>query len=119
MQIPTPEAPPLPPIFPDISVVQPGDPFVILLQGLPPPVVVLIIGGMLAVTGVVLYPLARAIARRIEGSGGRAAREELEGMRQRLAELEEGQFRIAELEDRLDFQERVLAGQRNIVESGG
>lgn len=118
MQIPTPEAPPVPPVFPDFPPLPAGDPLVTFLQGLPPQVVVLIIGGMLAVTGVVLYPLARAIARRIEGGGGRAAREELEVMRQRLAELEEGQLRIAELEDRLDFQERVLAGQRNSVDSG-
>lgn len=119
MQIPTPDAPPvppLPPVLPDFAPFPPGDPFVAFLQGLPPQVVVLIIGGMLAVTGVVLYPLARAIARRIEGGGGRVAREELEVIRQRLAELEEGQVRLAELEERLDFNERVLAGQREGAE---
>ncbi len=100
-----------------VAPLPPPDPFVNFMQSLPPGVVVLIVGGMLTMTAFVLTPLVRAIGRRIEGGGGQAQRQELEELRQRVLELESGQHRLAELEERLDFSERVLAGQRNGLES--
>lgn len=92
------------------------DAFFLLLQTLPPPVAVLIVAGMLGVTALVLYPLARAMARRLEGSGGGAVRAELESLRERMAELEQGHHRLAELEERVDFSERLLAERREAGE---
>jgi hypothetical protein len=82
------------------------------LQRVPPELAILIPLAAVVIGGGLLFVLVRAIARRIEGGGGRAVREELEVLRQRLAELEEGQVRFAELEERIDFQERMLAQER-------
>jgi hypothetical protein len=62
----------------------------------------------------VLWPIARALARRLEGRGSpdAAMRGELEQLQQRLGEVDAMQTRIAELEDRLDFAERLLAQSR-------
>ena len=66
-----------------------------------------------AVLGALLYPIARAYARRVEGSAPTAGlREELADLSARLDALQNGQERIAELEGRLDFAERVLAQPR-------
>ena len=80
-------------------------------DGLPPQAIFLIVLAALAATTIVLYPLLRAIARRIEGRGGmdNAARVELEELRARVAQLEEGHPRLLELEERVDFAERLLA----------
>ena len=53
-------------------------------------------------------PLGRALARRLEGTGGR---EEAAGagIADRVAELEQRDARLVELEERLDFAERLLA----------
>jgi hypothetical protein len=62
---------------------------------------------------IVLWPLIRAIARRIEaGAVTSEARTELEGLRERVRALEKAQPRLAELEERVDFAERLLAQQR-------
>ena len=71
---------------------------------------------MFAMVGAVLYPLMRAIGRRIEARGANARIKELE---ERIAELEHRDMtsgevlasdqRMAELEERLDFAERLLA----------
>lgn len=88
---------------------------------LPPPAVVLI---MLAVVGgavLVLWPLARALARRLEG-GGRdvdTLRQELAALRQHVHDLEAGQQRVLELEERLDFAERMLAAGPERARPGG
>lgn len=67
-----------------------------------------------AVLGAIVYPIARAYARRLEGSAQSAGlREELAEVHARLEALQQGQDRIAELEGRLDFAERVLARQRD------
>jgi hypothetical protein len=67
-----------------------------------------------AVLGALLYPIARAYARRLEGSAPTAGlREELADLSARLEALQHGQERMAELEGRLDFAERVLAEQRD------
>jgi hypothetical protein len=66
-----------------------------------------------AVLGALLYPIARAYARRLEGSTpSPALREELAEISARLDSLQHGQERMAELEGRLDFAERLLAQQR-------
>jgi hypothetical protein len=62
-----------------------------------------------AIVAVILWPLIRAWARRIEQGGVAAETEaELEALRQRVRELEEMQPRMMELEDRVQFTERVL-----------
>jgi hypothetical protein len=65
---------------------------------------------------IVLWPLARALARRLEGRGSvdAALRADLEQMQHRLAEVDALQMRVGELEERLDFAERLLArGERD------
>ena len=62
-----------------------------------------------AIVVVVLWPLIRAWARRIEQGGVAAETEaELETLRERVRVLEEMQPRMMELEDRVEFAERVL-----------
>lgn len=62
-----------------------------------------------AIVVVVLWPLIRAWARRIEQGGVAAETEaELETLRERVRVLEEMQPRMTELEDRVEFAERVL-----------
>ncbi len=97
------------PEIPDIPrvIVQTGpSPF----DTMPPQAIFLIVLASLAAVTIVLYPLLRAIARRIEGRGGmESARAELEELRARVAQLEEGHPRLLELEERVDFAERLLA----------
>jgi hypothetical protein len=71
--------------------------------------------GFFAACAIVLFPLMRAIARRIEGRATApdpALRGELEELKVRLSEVEHMQHRVAELEDRVDFAERLLAQRR-------
>jgi len=107
MQVP---APPTPPAPPELAPLAPGGDLA-WIATLPPGVVVLLVGGTLAVAAIVLWPLVRALARRIEGGGGRARQEELEALRDRVTALEEGHGRLAELEERIDFAERMMARQ--------
>ena len=109
---PVPPTPPMPP-FPEVVVHTGWSP-----EMLPPPAIFLIIMAMILVSGAVLWPLMRAIGRRIENSGGNQAElaRELDDLRLRVAELEERQGGLAELEDRLDFAERLLAQQRQVPE---
>ncbi len=73
------------------------------------PVVVLFI----IVSGVLLFPLARAMARRLEGKTVDAGlRDEIDALHQRVTELEQVEARIADLENRAEFSERSLARQR-------
>lgn len=61
-----------------------------------------------------LYPIARAYARRLEGKAPSAdLREELADISARLDALQHNQERPTELEGRLDFTERMLAQQRD------
>lgn len=76
----------------------------------PSPVVFLIPIVAIIVTGIVLYPLLRAWARRLEGRSAGSA--ELDELRARVASLEEQAMRVPELEERLDFAERLLANAR-------
>ena len=117
---PLPPLPPLPPTtiqvpeirVPDVVVTTAPDilpPWMVL----PPPVLVLSFLGMCAAAAFVLYPLMRAIGRRIEGKSHDPALErEVHELRDRVRELEGGAQRLTELEERLDFAERLLAQRR-------
>ena len=74
--------------------------------------VVLLLGvGLILAT--LIWPLIKAIARRIEGgSAGAEVQAELEGLRERVRQLEEVQPRMLELEERMDFTERMVAKTR-------
>ena len=62
-----------------------------------------------AIVAVILWPLIRAWACRIERGGAAAETEaELQALRERVRMLEEMQPRMMELEDRVGFAERVL-----------
>jgi hypothetical protein len=96
---PTPHAPPF-------------DPNLILLTGGPPMVIMIVIAA-LAATTIILWPIVRAFARRLEGkSGDPALRAEVEQLHARLGEVDTLQTRIDDLEERLDFAERLLAQSR-------
>jgi flagellar biosynthesis/type III secretory pathway M-ring protein FliF/YscJ len=82
--------------------------------GMPPETIaILSLAGLIAGV-IVLWPLVRAWARRIEGRGqpSQAAFDEVEQLRQRVAQLEELSHRVAELEERADFAERMLTQTR-------
>jgi hypothetical protein len=90
---------PAPPPPPDPIIVQ-------TVGGSGPPEQLFIAITLIAIAvtiGVVLFPLVRAFARRLEGRGSGADAALLEG---RVIELE---HRLAEAEERIDFNERMLA----------
>jgi Tfp pilus assembly protein PilN len=97
--------PPVPPGLPTV----PFDP-----NHMPPAAIVMMVLALFTAATLVLWPLARALARRLEGRGSAdtALRGEVEQLHQRLGEVDAMQARIAELEDRLDFAERLLAQSR-------
>jgi len=76
-----------------------------------PDLVVLVFLAALAAATIILWPIMRALARRMEGKGGAdpALKAELEHLHHLLAEVEPLQARVVELEERLDFAERLLA----------
>jgi hypothetical protein len=78
---------------------------------MPPQAIVMVILAALVAATIVLWPLARALARRLEGRGSAdvGLRGEVDQLHQRLAEVDTMQQRVAELEERLDFAERLLA----------
>jgi hypothetical protein len=97
--------PPIPPQPPGSEMSVTGS-----LEGIA--AVVLLLGVGLIVAAL-LWPLIRAIARRIEGgSAGAEVQAELEGLRDRVRQLEEMQPRMLELEERVDFAERIVAKGR-------
>jgi hypothetical protein len=65
--------------------------------------------GLIATT-VILWPIMRALGRRLEGRGApdQALRAELEQLQHRVGEVDSLQLRVSELEERLDFAERLL-----------
>jgi hypothetical protein len=94
---------------PDIPA-PPFDPNLFWANGGVPMVVTLVFLALVAAT-VILWPIMRAIGRRLEGKGqGDAAlRAEVEQLQHRLGEVDQLHQRIAELEERIDFAERMLA----------
>jgi Tfp pilus assembly protein PilO len=103
--------PPVPPTPPDIPV----DPNILASQMSGKVIVTIVIAAIVAFT-IVVWPIMRALARRMETKGEGAASPALQGeldrVHQRLGELDALQARVSELEERLDFAERVLAQPR-------
>lgn len=102
---------PLPPVPPTVIVSGP--------ESLPPQVIFMIVLAALAAATIVLFPLMRAFARRIEGrhQGDAALQADLEELRARVAELEQDRARVLEIEERVDFAERLLTrgqGERRL-----
>ncbi len=71
----------------------------------------LIVIAALAATVIILWPLMRAFARRLEGKGNTdpALKADVEQLQAQLGELDTLQARVLELEERVDFAERLLA----------
>jgi len=114
VQTPTP-APPAPPAVIVESI--PAPPW----ETLPPQVFVMIFLAVVVGAVTILYPLVRAIARRLEGRPvtDAALRAEVDELRARLNEMESQQGRVAELEERVDFAERLLAQGQERARLGG
>ena len=97
--VPQVPAPPLP----DGSVIIGGGP----PEWIAPVAVVTL---LIIVAGILLFPMARAWARRFEAeSPGPVLLDEINQLRERVADLEQGAGQMHELEDRLEFAERMLA----------
>ena len=97
--------PPVPPIGPQF------DPNLIFMnEGVPPIFLLIPIAALTALT-IILWPIMRAFARRLERKGNpdSALRAEVERLHTRLAEMDSLQARLLELEERVDFTERLLA----------
>lgn len=104
------QVPPVPPLPPDIAPV--------VFQGGGPPEWVPFVAVVAMVVGAILvWPLIRAAARRLEGKGADTAalRSELDQLHDRVADVEQLQHRIFELENRLEFSERLLTQQREAL----
>jgi Tfp pilus assembly protein PilN len=101
---------------PEIPSPPPGFP---TSGGLPLAVVVIVILGIAGVVAI-LWPLARALARRIErgAHADPALQEDIDQLRARLNDVDALQARIAELEERVDFTERLLAQKRQPEQLG-
>ena len=95
---------PLPPPGP------PFDPNMIWMSENGPPAIVMIVLLSLVATTVILWPIMRALARRLEGKGSvdPALRAEIADLQHRLADVDTLHARVGELEERLDFAERLL-----------
>jgi hypothetical protein len=100
---------PMPPI-PQIPS-PPFDPNLIWLNDGGPPAIVMIVFLSLLAATIILWPVMRAFARRLEGKGAAdpALHAEIEQLQQRIGEVDILLQRVAELEERLDFTERMLA----------
>ena len=89
----------------------PFDPNLIFRNdGGPPAIDLIVFLGLLATT-IILWPVMRAFARRLEGKGASdpALHAEIEQLQHRLGEVDGLHQRVAELEERIDFTERMLA----------
>jgi hypothetical protein len=93
VQVPAPPAPPDPIIVQTVGGSGPPEQFFIAITLI----------AIAVVTGVVLYPLFKAFAKRLEGKVGGGDTSMLEA---RVIDLE---HRLAEAEERIDFNERMLA----------
>jgi hypothetical protein len=104
-----------PPELPNIPMLPPW-------MTLPPGVTALIALGFFAACAFVLYPIMRAVGRRLEGKSASpdpALREEIDRLTARLDEVDLLRHHVAELEERLDFTERMLAQRREQDRLGG
>ncbi len=100
LQVPAPPAPDFP---------------AVIYNGPDPYAIVAIVA--LVVSSIILFPLVRALARRLEGRAlNRSAQADLDQVHDRLAELEGLENRMLELENRVEFSERLLARQSGGVQ---
>jgi len=98
--------PPVPPVPPPGSELSIGG----SLEGIA--AIVLLLGAGLIIAGLI-WPLIRALAKRIEGGGPSAEMQtELDSLRERVRLLEDIAPRMSELEERVDFTERIVAQGR-------
>jgi len=98
-QVPVPPTPPVIPVDPNLVTHHMSD-----------PIMALIAVALFAAMTIVLWPIARALGRRLEGRSADAElRGEVERLHERLGEVDALHARVAELEERLDFAERLLA----------
>ncbi|HSR16256.1 MAG TPA: hypothetical protein VLL51_10910 [Gemmatimonadales bacterium] len=101
LQVP---APPAPPELPHIIVGSGG----------PPEWVAGVTVVALIVSAILLFPLVRALARRLEGRGqDPALRGEMDMLHARLGDVDQLEQRVAELETRVEFSERLLTQHRD------
>jgi Tfp pilus assembly protein PilO len=108
LQTPAPPVPPTPPF----------DPNLVFMNGIDPGLVAIVVFSLIAVT-VILWPVMRALARRLEGrAADPGLRQEVEQLQHRLEEMETLQARMAELEERVDFTERMLVRGQESPEPG-
>jgi len=104
-QTPAPEIPPIPPL-------PPFDQFPFPPEAIPPWMPFVAALGII-MTGIILWPIVRALARRIEGkSGDTELRAEIDALHQRVSDLEQVETRLGELENRIEFSERLLTQHR-------
>jgi Tfp pilus assembly protein PilO len=97
-----PPPPPPHPFDPNLIFLQNGEPAAWL-------VAVVLLAALAAMT-IILWPLMRAFARRLEGkSGDPTLRAEVDQLHARVQEVDALHHRVAELEERVDFTERLLA----------
>ena len=99
--------PPAPPAF---------DP--ILMNGMQDIIIAVVGAIVLTVVAIkVLAPMARAMARRLEGKITPELKIEMDQMRDQLAEVDELRGRVLELEERVEFAERMLiqSGDPNLM----
>jgi hypothetical protein len=110
LQTPAPPVPPVPPFDPNL---------VFANGGIDAGIVTIVVFALFAAT-IILWPVMRALARRLEGKGADPAlREEVERLQHRLEDMDALQVRVAELEERVDFAERLLVrGQEGSQELG-
>lgn len=87
----------------------PDVPQIFVQSGGPPAVAWIIPIAALIVAAIVLFPLMRAIAKRIESKVSGGVQDEIDDLRARVMSLEEQALRMPELEERVDFAERMLA----------
>jgi hypothetical protein len=98
-----PELPPPPPAHP-------FDPNLIFMNDGGPPIALLIVLAALTAAVIILWPIMRALGRRLEGKASDPAlRAEVEQLHARINEVDALHHRIEELEERVDFTERLLA----------
>jgi hypothetical protein len=107
---------PMPPTPPEGP---PFDPNLIFLEGGPGFVIIIVLAALTACT-IILWPIVRAFARRLEGKvGDPALKAEVDHLQARLGEVDSLQARVAELEERVDFAERLLAQPQQSARLGG
>jgi hypothetical protein len=105
-QGPEPPIPPMGPLF---------DPNLLFMND-SRTVVVIVIAALTAMT-IILWPIMRAFAHRLEGKGSvdSALRAELDT---RMAEVDALRHEVAELHERIDFAERILLKSHDRPELG-